>query len=112
MRVRADYRSRTFDRRSFDLRVKLVINRNGRPSTIHGRTRDLSFSGMGVTLACSVAQGTACLLVLKFPKVDYEVCLPAVVTHSHGSRFGLKFQQLSGEQRLLIQKICKALPAA
>jgi hypothetical protein len=49
---------------------------------------------------------------LRFPKVEYEVQLPAVVTHGRGSRFGLQFHKLSGEQRLLIQKICKALPPA
>ena len=46
MRARASYRSRTFERHHFDLRVKLVIHRNGRPDVIHGRTHDLSFSGI------------------------------------------------------------------
>lgn len=110
MRANANYRSRTFDRHRFDLRVKLVFHRNGRPDVIHGRTRDLSFSGMGVTLAHDIAHGTACLLVLRFPKTDYELQLPAVVTHGRGSRFGLQFHRLSGEQKLLIQKICRALP--
>jgi hypothetical protein len=112
MRARASYRSRTFERRHFDLRVKLVILRNGRPDVIHGRTHDLSFSGIGVTLVREIAEQTPCMLVLRFPKVDYEVRLPAVVTHGRGSRFGLQFHKLSGEQRLLIQKICKALPPA
>lgn len=111
MRANSTYRSRTFDRHRFDLRVKLVFHRNGRADVVHGRTRDLSFSGMGVTLACGVAHGTACLLVLRFPKTEYELKLPAVVTHGRGSHFGLQFQRLSGEQKLLIQKICKALPA-
>jgi hypothetical protein len=112
MRARANYRSRLFDRHQFDLRLKLIINLYGRLNVIHGRTRDLSFSGMGVTLVRNVEHGTPCLLVLKFPKVDYEVRLPAVVTHGSGSRFGLQFHKLSGEQRLLIQKICRALPPA
>ena len=112
MRARANYRSRIFDRHHFDLRIKLVTHSNGRTNIIQGRSRDLSFSGMGVTLVRNVASGTPCLLILKFPKVDSEVQLPAVVTHGHGSRFGLQFHRLSGEQRLLIQKICKALPPA
>ena len=112
MRSGASYRSRTFNRHRFDLRVKLMLCSNGRRQVVHGRTRDLSFSGIGLTLAGSVEYGTPCLLLLKFPKVDLEVQLPAVVTHRSGSRYGLQFQQLSGEQKLLIQKICKALPTA
>ena len=112
MSIRASYRSRIFQRHQFDLRVKLVVRRNGRNEVIHGRTRDLSFSGIGVTLVRDVAQQTPCLLVIRFPKTDLEVQFPAVVTQSRGSRFGLQFHKLSGEQRLLIQKICKALPPA
>jgi hypothetical protein len=112
MRARANYRSRIFDRHRFDLRVKLIVHSNGRPHIIHGRSRDLSFSGVGVTLARDIARGTPCLLVIRFPKVDTEIQFPAIVTQGQGSRFGLEFQRLSGEQRLLIQKICKALPPA
>jgi hypothetical protein len=112
MRTRATYRSRIFERHEFDLRVKVLVKQNGRHDVIHGRTRDLSFSGMGVTLVRDLAHGTPCLLVIKFPKVDFEVQFPALVTQGRGSRFGMKFQRLSGEQRLLIQRICKALPPA
>lgn len=112
MRKRATYRSRIFERRHFDLRVKVLVQRNGRAEVVHGRTRDLSFSGIGVTLVRNLAEGTPCLLAIKFPKVDVEVQFPAMVVHGHGSRFGMQFQRLSGEQRLLIQKICKALPPA
>ena len=108
----ASYRSRIFERRQFDLRVKLIVHRNGRNEVIHGRSRDLSFSGVGVTLVRDVAHQTPCLLLIRFPKTDVEVQLPAVVAQSRGSRFGLQFHKLSGEQRLLIQKICKALPQA
>ncbi len=111
MKSSANYRSRTFDRRRFDLRVKLVYLRNGRNDVVHGRTRDLSFSGIGVILSREIAHGTACVLVLKFPKVELEVQLPAVVTHVRGFRYGLQFQSLSGEQKLLIQRLCKSLPA-
>ena len=111
MRSRATYRSRTFDRHRFDLRIKLVFNRNGRADVVHGRTRDLSFSGMGVVLSREVTHGTPCILLLKFPKTDIEVQLPAVVAHGKGFRYGVQFQSLTGEQKLLIQKICKALPA-
>lgn len=109
--IGADYRSRTFDRRNFDLRIKVVFRRNGRNDIVHGRTRDLSFSGIGVVLSREIAHGTACVLVLRFPKVEFEVQLPAIVAHGKGFRCGLRFQSLSGEQRLLIQRICKALPA-
>ncbi len=112
MRTRATYRSRIFERHDFDLRVKVLVQQHGQTDTVHGRTRDLSFSGIGVTLVRNLAQGTPCVLIIKFPKVDFEAHFPAIVIQGQGSRFGLQFQRLSGEQRLLIQKICKALPAA
>jgi hypothetical protein len=111
LRSSASYRSRIFDRHRFDLRVKLVIHRHGRPDVVHGRTRDLSFSGMGVVLSREIATGTACLLILKFPKTDIEVQLPAIVAYGRGFHCGFEFQKLTGQQKLLIQKICKALPA-
>jgi len=111
MRSGASYRSRTFDRHRFDIRVKIVINHYGRHRIIHGRTRDLSFTGMGVVLSREVASGTPCIILLKLPKTEIEVQLPAVVTQGKGFRCGVEFQRLTGEQKLLIQKICKALPA-
>ncbi len=109
--MRADvYRSRTFDRRRFDLRVKVVYRREGRNNVIHGRTSDLSFSGIGLVLTREIASGTACVLVMRFPRTEVELQLPAVVAQRRGFRCGLRFESLSGEQKLLIQKICKALP--
>lgn len=111
MKASLRHRSRIFDRHRFDLRVKLVVQLQGRSDTIHGRTRDLSFSGMGIMLSREIARGTVCVLILKFPKTDVELRLPVIVAHAKGFRYGVEFQRLTGEQKLLIQKICKALPA-
>ncbi len=111
MRTRANFRSRTFDRRRFDLRIKFLTRVSGRTETIYGRSHDLSFSGIGVVLSRQLPCGTPGIVLLRFPKVDYELQLPVLVTHQHGFRCGLQFQQLSAPQKLLIQKICKALPA-
>ena len=39
MRSGASYRSRTFNRHRFDLRVKLMLCSNGRRQVVHGRAR-------------------------------------------------------------------------
>ncbi len=111
LRSRANYRSRLFERRRFDLRLKFLLKTNGRTEVLYGRSHDLSFSGIGVVLTRHLSHGTPGVLILRFPKVDFEVHLPAVVSHEQGFRCGLEFYRLSGEQKLLIQKICKALPA-
>ncbi len=111
MRSFSHYRSRTFDRRRFDLRVKVLFHHEGHKRVTYGRTRDLSFSGIGVIVSHQLANGTPCIIVLRFPRTDIEVQLPAVVANGRGFSCGLQFQQLSGEQKLLIQRICKALPA-
>ncbi len=110
MRSSAKFRSRTFDRHRFDLRIKVLCRIDGFNRVNYGRTSDLSFTGVGVVLSQPLEYGTPCIVVMRFPKTDVEVQLPATVAHGRGFRCGLQFQSLSGEQKLLIQKICKALP--
>lgn len=102
-------RSRLFQRHGFDLRVRLYIN--GRRTALHGRTRDLSYGGASVTIAECLAIGTSVMLALRMPNSEHEVRLPAKVSHRKGSRCGLQFTALSAEQKILVQRICKALAA-
>lgn len=111
--IPSSYRSRIFRRHRLDLRIKLFVpsSRPRNPALIHGRSRDLSYGGIGIVLTQPVAHGTPAMLVFRVPVLDIEIALPAVVTHRAGSRYGLRFVQLSAEQKLLIQRICRALPA-
>lgn len=101
---------RTHCRKPIDIRVKFVKLVEGRKETIHGRTRDLSNNGVGVTMAASLRRGEIGTLVMFFPKINLEMNLTAVIQHCRGFRYGMKFVHLSSEQQFLINGICGALP--
>ena len=75
---------------------------------VHGRTRDLSCSGAGVTLTRELPSGTEVVLCLRLPGCGNVLCLRAVITRRQGFRAGLQFVQPTAEQRLLLSELCYA----
>jgi c-di-GMP-binding flagellar brake protein YcgR len=110
-RVRAAFANRIFRRERLDLRVKVLVPNGQRIETVYGRTSDISYGGMGVILTRTMEQGTPVMILFRLPKVDMDIQVPAFVSHRSGLRCGLRFAQLSAEQKLLIQRICRALSA-
>jgi hypothetical protein len=103
--------NRMFRRERFDWRVKVLLPNGGRIDTVYGRTHDISYGGMGVVVTRTIKQDTPVLVIFKLPQIDAEIRLPAFVSHGSGFRCGLKFAKLSPEQKLLVQRICRALAA-
>lgn len=108
-RSHAAMANRIFRRQRFDLRIKVLVPNGSRIETVHGRSSDISYGGMGVVLTRTMDQGTPVVILFKLPKVDMEFQVPAFVSHRNGFRCGLRFAQLSPEQKFLIQRICRAL---
>jgi len=102
--------SRQTQRRPFDFRIKLVIRDHGNEQVIHGRSRDLSYGGLGATLTGEIPAGTVAEIRFALPNVQREFRFPARLVHRSGFRCGLRFSALSPDQRFLIQRICLALP--
>lgn len=110
-RVRTAMANRMFRRQRFDHRVKVLVPNGKRVETIHGRSNNISYGGMGALLTRTLDTGTPVLVVFKVPMIDAEVQIPAFVSHRQGFRCGLRFAKLSPEQKFLIQRICLALAA-
>ena len=110
-RVRAAMANRTFRRQRFDHRVKVLVPNGKRVETVHGRSSNISYGGMGAMLTRTLDAGTPVIIVFKVPTTDVEVQIPAYVSHRQGFRCGLRFAKLSPEQKFLIQRICLALAA-
>jgi hypothetical protein len=103
------YASRLFSRRPLDLRAHLVaLSSTGEHIIVHGRTRDLSRTGAGVTLTCELPSGTEVVLCLRLPGSGELLCLRALITRRQGFRAGLQFIEPSAKQRLLLSELCYA----
>jgi hypothetical protein len=103
------YASRLFSRRRLDLRARLVaLCATGEPVIVHGRTRDVSKGGAGLTLTRELPSGTQVVLCLRLPGNGSPLCLQAVITRRKGFRVGLQFVKPTAEQRLLLSELCYA----
>jgi len=111
--------SRVWQRRKFDFRVRVSAATQGSPTVVHGRTRDLSFGGMGLHLTRELPEGTAAIISLRTaavpkhnpkPESIHEFHLPAVLRHRRGFRCGFQFVQLTPEAKLFVQQLHRLLP--
>jgi hypothetical protein len=103
------YASRLFSRQPIDLRARLVaLYSTGERVIIHGRTRDVSSSGAGLTLTRELPSGTEVVLCLRLPGTGTPLCLQAIITRRQGFRVGLQFVRPTAEQRLLLSELCYA----
>ena len=101
------FASRLYSRKRLDLRAQLVtLHTTGEGMIVHGRTRDLSRSGAGLTLTRELPTGSEVMLCLRLPGNDSPLCLQAVITRRQGFRAGLRFVQPSAGQRLLLHELC------
>ena len=114
------YANRIWQRRLFDLRVRVSAATPGWPLVVHGRTRDLSLGGMGLHLTRELPEGTAAIISLRTtavpksnPQPDsvHEFHFPAVLRHRRGFRCGFQFVQLTPDAKLFVQQLHRRLPA-
>jgi len=114
------FASRISQRRLFDFRVRVSAATSDRPLIVHGRTRDLSFGGIGLHLTRELPEGTRAIITVRTSAVPknkpqassvHEFHLPAVLRHRKGFRCGFQFVRLSPEAKLFVQQLHRLLPA-
>lgn len=105
------FASRMWDRRRFDLRVTVTSSGDGTPEVIQGRTRDLSYQGIGLWLTRELPESLPVVITLRIAVANREIRLPAVLRHRRGFRCGFQFEKLSPESRIFVQQLHRALPA-
>ena len=101
------YASRLHTRSSLDLRARVVtMPTQGNPLIVYGRTRNLSRSGVAVTLTGELPAGSEVLFCLRMPASGEALCLRSVVARRHGSLAGLHFLEPTLGQRRQISMLC------
>ena len=98
---------RRWPRYKMELRLKVLVLENAKPTPVFGRSSSLSQGGMGAYIPCEIRVGAAVLLELTFPGSAKEVRISAVVRNVEGFRYGLEFEHLSDDIRAMIIKSCE-----
>jgi PilZ domain len=98
---------RRWPRYKIELRLKVLVLENAKPTPVFGRSSSLSQGGMGAYIPCEIRVGAAVLLELTFPGSAKEVRISAVVRNVEGFRYGLEFEHLSEDIRAMITKSCE-----
>jgi len=98
---------RRWPRYKMELRLKVLVLENAKPTPVFGRSSSLSQGGMGAYIPCEIRVGAAVLLEVTFPGSAKEVRISAVVRNAEGFRYGLEFEHLSEDIRAMITKSCE-----
>ncbi len=100
---------RLFPRFAIDLSVTVVGTRDGKPITIHGRSTDISESGMSLTLIRPLPLNEHVELQFSVPFARETLKLQARVRRVDGTRHGFEFLTLSSEHRRAIARLVAPL---
>jgi hypothetical protein len=76
---------------------------------IHGRTLDISTAGLGGIFVADIEVGSHVVLNFHLPIAKEALVVEAVVRNRNGHRYGFEFFNVSGRDRLLIQKAVRVL---
>ena len=99
-------KERRWKRVPLDVRVKAVIRKDEGKTVIHGRSLQLSESGMGVTMTREVPKGTVATLIFKLPGDEDERTLQAEVKYRNGFHCGFEFLGISAQTRQELLSFC------
>ena len=94
--------------RRFVIDLRLVIKPTGdkAKTNLHGRTKNMSESGLAATVAGDLELGEVAELQFQLPATTEPMTLRANVRYRQGSQYGFNFLGLSKEQA---EKIRRAL---
>lgn len=102
--------SRRYQRYAVDLRVKVIVQGEGKDETIHARTSHLGLGGLGVILTRELERGTIVKLEFALPGCE-PFNVRSELRHRAGFRCGFAFLELKPEHRLQLKHFLNELPA-
>ncbi len=91
--------------------VTIQVLRVGVASNLPGRAKDLSESGMGVTLEGELVPGEIVTAVFSLPTATEVFRIHATVRRRASNDYGLAFVDITPEQQQAIRILCGVLPA-
>lgn len=114
---------RKHQRHSRRLRAVIIVDENGKPAKTHGKTQDISTSGVSIISDYNLLSRqpvTVCLLIHPGDKVIPPVIVEAkskivysVLSREQGGfRISLEFQNIAGDGATVLKKFLAGSPAA
>ena len=99
-------KTRRWSRYKVEVRVKVVLPNRG---AIYGQGSDISEGGMALFLPTELENGQTIVSELLLPYCREKALLRGVVRNRAGFRYGIEFLKLTDHEKLLIERVCKAL---
>ncbi|HVO59533.1 MAG TPA: PilZ domain-containing protein [Terriglobales bacterium] len=99
---------RCFERYDLDTELTARLSFDG-PAIMRGYSLDISINGIAGVFVTGWEVGTHVWLEFSLPTWTGRIQMQAVVRNRSGYRYGFEFVNLSGRDRLLIQKTCRVL---
>jgi hypothetical protein len=91
----------------FLIDLRLVVRTD---TMLHGRTRNISESGMAATVAGDINLNTIVELQFKLPGSHEPMKINAEVRYRQGSQYGFKFIKVTNQQAETIGRVLRKLP--
>lgn len=99
-------KTRRWSRFKVEVRVKVVLPNRG---AIYGQGSDISEGGMALFVPTELETGQTVQAEILLPYCREKVMLRGVVRNRDGFRYGVEFSALSDHEKLLIERVCRAL---
>ena len=96
-------------RYNVDVRIKLIVTKEGKNFMVHGRGNDIGESGMAMFVAHDLAVGQRVEVEFTLPYSRQPMRVGITIRNKNGYRYGAEFMTLSTPQKEEISRLCKAL---
>jgi hypothetical protein len=103
---------RQFPRYELDVRMLVHVFREGKSTTLWGRSNMLGIEGLGGTLTGELEVGEVVGLEFPVPLCSQPVKLRGAVRYKNGFQYGFEFLAMDATQRQAIQRALQILPTA
>jgi hypothetical protein len=102
-------RNRRFPRYRLDARIQMTVFRDGKTTSLWGRTNEMGQDGVGATLSAELKVGEVVAVEFPIPVPPYFLKVRAVVRYSDGLRCGFEFLIVTEDQRETLRRTCEVL---
>ncbi len=96
-------------RYNVDVRLRLIVAKNGRNVVVHGRGNDIGENGMALFVPYDLEVDQRLEVEFTLPYSRQPLRLRIAVRNRTGYRYGVEFLSLTAPQKDEILRLCKAL---
>lgn len=96
-------------RYNVDVRLRLVVTKDGKSAVVHGRGNDISENGLALFVAHELEVGQRMEVEFTLPYSRQPLRVRIAIRNRNGYRYGAEFLTLSTPQQHEISRLCKAL---